>query len=100
MLNHQLTFSFNAQVHGGTTEEDIIEAVVKTEEKAVNNCKINSELYTILFFDEANTTENIGLIKEIMCDRQLKGRKVNKHVKFIAACNPYRKLVAWIVRYI
>ena len=72
---------------------------MKTEEKAINNCKINSKLYTILFFDEANTTENIGLIKEIMCDRRLKGRKINDHVKFIAACNPYRKLVAWVVCY-
>jgi hypothetical protein len=26
---------------------------------------------TVLFFDEANTTEAIGVIKEIMCDKSL-----------------------------
>ena len=68
-----------------------------TEELSEHNYKINSKLYTILFFDEANTTENIGLIKEIMCDRRFKGRQIKDHVKFIAACNPYRKLAALIV---
>ena len=44
-----------------------------------------------MFFDEANTTEAIGLIKEIMCDRRIKGKSVDRTVKFIAACNPYRR---------
>ena len=80
-------------MHGGTSEEDISKAVVDTEDLARRNQKTNPKLYTILFFDEANTTENIGLIKEVMCDRRLKGRKISDNVKFIAACNPYRKLV-------
>ena len=46
---------------------------------------------TILFFDEANTTEAIGLIKEVMCDRRVCGREISRDVNFIAACNPYRK---------
>lgn len=46
---------------------------------------------TVLFFDEANTTEAIGLIKEVMCDRRVQGRPIPSTVKFIAACNPYRK---------
>ena len=45
----------------------------------------------MLFFDEANTTEAIGLIKEVMCDRRICGRPIQADVKFIAACNPYRK---------
>ena len=45
----------------------------------------------MLFFDEANTTEAIGLIKEVMCDRRICGRPIQTDVKFIAACNPYRK---------
>ena len=28
-----------------------------------------------------------------MCDRRIRGRKIKNDVKFIAACNPYRKLV-------
>ena len=48
---------------------------------------------TVVFFDEANTTDAIGLIKEIMCDRRIHGKTVSEDLKFIAACNPYRKLV-------
>ena len=84
-------------MHGGTSEQDIINAVKETVRLAEQNFKVNAELYTILFFDEANTTENIGLIKEIMCDRRLKGETISDNVKFIAACNPYRKLVIKIL---
>ena len=48
---------------------------------------------TVLFFDEANTTEAIGLIKEIMCDRTVNGKPLRavEGLKIVAACNPYRK---------
>ena len=76
-------------MHGGITESDIIKFIENAEEKA----KINKQhkLDTVVFFDEANTTDAIGLIKEIMCDRQLRGRPISRDLKFIAACNPYRK---------
>ena len=48
---------------------------------------------TVVLFDQANTTDAIGLIKEIMCDRRLHGRPVSDDLKFIAACNPYRRCV-------
>jgi hypothetical protein len=50
-------------------------------------------MFTVLFFDEANTTEAIGVIKEIMCDKSLGGNpiQIHKKLKIIAACNPYRK---------
>lgn len=50
-------------------------------------------MYTVLFFDEANTTEAIGVIKEIMCDKTIQGRPIEIHqrLKIVAACNPYRK---------
>ena len=44
-----------------------------------------------MFFDEANTTDAIGLIKEIMCDNRIKGEPIKESLKFIAACNPYKK---------
>ena len=76
-------------MHGGITESDIIKFIENAEEKA----KINKQhkLDIVVFFDEANTTDAIGLIKEIMCDRQLHGRPISRDLKFIAACNPYRK---------
>ena len=43
-----------------------------------------------VFFDEIKTSEIIGLISEIMCNRTMKGKKLNDNLQFIAACNPYR----------
>lgn len=57
-------------------------------------------LDTVVFFDEANTTEAIGLIKEIMCDRRMNGRTVSNALKFIAACNPYRRYFSRLPIYI
>ena len=51
---------------------------------------------TVVFFDEANTTDAIGLIKEIMCDRRINGRPISEELKFIAACNPYRRYVKYM----
>ena len=65
-------------------------SVTKAEEMSVIN-KDKHGIDTVLFFDEANTTEAIGLIKEVMCDRRIHGRAVKADVKFIAACTPYRK---------
>jgi len=62
-------------------------------ELAQMNKKASPPVDTVLFFDEANTTEAIGLIKEIMCDRRLNGEPIPEDIKFIAACNPYRKYV-------
>lgn len=80
-------------MHGGTTEEDISRKVLEAEELARRNRK--KEIDTVLFFDEANTTEAIGLIKEVMCDHRVYGREISKDVKFIAACNPSYKLYQW-----
>ena len=79
----------SSKVHGGTTEEDVMQKVMEAEELAMENSEKGID--TILFFDEANTTEAVGLIKEVMCDRRVYGREVCKDVKFIAACNPYKK---------
>ena len=80
------------QVHGGTKEEDIIEFIAEAEEEAERNRNLGMD--TVVFFDEANTTDAIGLIKEILCDRRLHGRVVSDDLKFIAACNPYRR---WLI---
>lgn len=58
-----------------------------------NTEKYGRHMYTVLFFDEANTTDAIGLIKEIMCDKTLSGQKIEfcENLKVVAACNPYRK---------
>ena len=79
------------KVHGGITERDIEKKVEEVIELAKKNKNAYPPVDTVLFFDEANTTDAIGLIKEIMCDRRLNGKLIPEDIKFIAACNPYRK---------
>ena len=81
-------------MHGGTTNEDIKRKVTEAERVAKENLEtFGRRVFTVLFFDEANTTEAIGLIKEIMCDKTLEGKKLRlcENLKIVAACNPYRK---------
>lgn len=59
-----------------------------------NNNKNACDQSTILFLDEANTTEGIGLIKEIMIDKRIYGTPLTlakNGLELIAACNPYRR---------
>ncbi|XP_073773817.1 E3 ubiquitin-protein ligase rnf213-beta isoform X3 [Danio rerio] len=80
------------KVHGGTTSETIYKKVREAEELAQKN-RQKYKLDTVLFFDEANTTEAIFAIKEVLCDKTVKGYplKKNSGLKIIAACNPYRR---------
>ena len=56
---------------------------------ASRNKDLCSFVNTVLFFDEANTTEEIGLIKRVMVDNELGVQ--DSGLKIVAACNPYRK---------
>ncbi|XP_057630023.1 E3 ubiquitin-protein ligase RNF213-like [Chionomys nivalis] len=80
------------KVHGGTTPSMIYSKVKDAERTAFFN-KVQHELDTILFFDEANTTEAVSCIKEVLCDRAVDGKrlKADSGLHVIAACNPYRK---------
>ena len=82
------------KVHGGVTVDDIVRNVEEAEALANENTRnFGREFYTVLFFDEANTTEAIYAIKEVVCDFSVNGRKLdpNSGLKIIVACNPYRK---------
>ncbi|XP_054313830.2 E3 ubiquitin-protein ligase RNF213 isoform X3 [Pongo pygmaeus] len=80
------------KVHGGTTADMIYSRVREAEDVAFAN-KDQHQLDTILFFDEANTTEAISCIKEVLCDRMVDGQPLaeDSGLHIIAACNPYRK---------
>ncbi|XP_037649475.1 E3 ubiquitin-protein ligase rnf213-alpha isoform X2 [Sebastes umbrosus] len=80
------------KVHGGTTSEMIYTKVREAEDIASIN-KQHYEFDSVLFFDEANTTEAISSIKEVLCDKTVKGQSLtpNCGLQIIAACNPYRK---------
>ncbi|XP_059403390.1 E3 ubiquitin-protein ligase rnf213-alpha-like [Carassius carassius] len=80
------------KVHGGTSSDMIYTKVREAEDMALRNKKDHG-FDSVLFFDEANTTEAIGSIKEILCDNTAKGQDliIDTGLQIIAACNPYRK---------
>ena len=77
------------KIHGGTTEEDVLKCIKQAEMAALHNRKHGIE--TVVFFDEANTSDVISLIKEVMCDGRCRGQPLPPFLKFVAACNPYRE---------
>ena len=80
------------KTHGGVTEENIYAIVNRAIARARDNKEKGVPL-TILFFDEANTTNAIGTIKEVMCDRLVNGVPIPDDIglQFVAAVNPYRQ---------
>ncbi|KAM4629855.1 E3 ubiquitin-protein ligase rnf213-alpha-like [Polymixia lowei] len=80
------------KVHGGTTSEMIYTKVREAETLAKTN-KEKHGFDSVLFLDEANTTEAISSIKEIICDNNVQGQQLDSQtgLQIIAACNPYRK---------
>ncbi|XP_039595909.1 E3 ubiquitin-protein ligase rnf213-alpha isoform X2 [Polypterus senegalus] len=80
------------KVHGGTSAEIIYSKVREAELIAVDN-KQKYSFDSVLFFDEANTTEAVSSIKEVLCDKTAEGYPLiaNSGLQIIAACNPYRK---------
>ena len=79
------------KVHGEITENDIKDSYRNALELAERNSLENID--TILFFDEANTSYSIGLIKEILCDRRVDGVSIPNRLRlqFVVACNPYQR---------
>ncbi|XP_026723315.1 E3 ubiquitin-protein ligase rnf213-alpha-like [Athene cunicularia] len=78
------------RVHGGTTSKTIQEKV----RQAVALARANEEhgVDTVLFFDEANTSEAIFAIKEVLCDHSINGARISSdRLKVVATCNPYKK---------
>jgi hypothetical protein len=49
---------------------------------------INKKLW--VFFDEFNTTENLGIICEVLTSRTMLGHPIPENIVLLAACNPYK----------
>jgi len=73
-------------VHGGTTEQDLIDVFKKAGE-ALKQPDVTS---VYVFLDEVNTCVHMGLINEAICHRSLNGRRIDDGVQVLAALNPYR----------
>ena len=76
----------HVKVHGGMSAQELVAYVEKAEELSIQNYTFSQtnepnrvgdmRITCVLFFDEANTTEHVGLIKEIMCDLTVNGRPI------------------------
>eukprot|EP00755_Sulcionema_specki_P009898 Sspe_Gene.44944::Locus_22125_Transcript_2_2_Confidence_0.500_Length_15952::g.44944::m.44944 len=72
-------------VHGGTTEEDIYNAVDEAKSTGTSGEAV------FLFLDEVNTCAHMGLITEIIVGRSVGGKPLPPNLYILAACNPYRR---------
>ena len=63
------------------------------ENKNNENKDESNEKLIIVFFDEFNTCNSLGLLTEIMCSKKCQGVDVKKNIAFVGACNPYRKII-------
>lgn len=56
----------------------------------IREAKHNPSKDVIAFFDRVNTANNVGLFKELICDRVINNQVLPKNLKIVASCNPYR----------
>ena len=78
-------------IHAGIKDQDIIDFIEEENNKVNNeedNTNSNEKIW--VFFDEINTCNSMGLLSEIFYKHSYNGKKLNKKLTFIAACNPYR----------
>ena len=64
-------------VHGGTSENDLISA-------------FDVDFPCIVFLDEINTCAHMGLFTEIILYHSINGRKIPEFVQVVSALNPHR----------
>lgn len=74
-------------MHSGVKESEIIEVIEKAEE----NLEKSKNDMVCIFFDEINTTSLLSKMKEIFVSHSLNGKPIDERIRFIGACNPFRK---------
>ena len=74
-------------MHSGVKESEI-EEIIKQGEKKLEESKSN---IICIFFDEINTTTLLSKMKEIFVSHSINGKAINEKIRFIGACNPYRR---------
>ena len=80
-------------IHGGMDDANVIAwvegvlATISTSETVNEWGVVQTD---VIFLDEVNTCNSMGLFKEMLCDGSMNGRVLPRSVKVIAACNPYR----------
>lgn len=75
-------------VHAGVSWE--IERKIEVANQEAENLHPESSARVLVFFDEVNTNEHLGLFSEITCDRRCQGVSIHPGVWVACACNPIR----------
>ena len=78
------------RIHAGVTHKQIVDDMYAFSRIAREYLSADPKKRVWIFFDEFNTTPNIGLLKEIICERTLLGECLPKNMTFLGACNPQR----------
>ena len=86
LLNNGVKTLEKIDVHPGINDEYLINEMNKINDKARNQKK---EIW--IFFDELNTCNSLSLLTEIFTNRSFNRIKLEKNIRLIGACNPYRK---------
>ena len=81
-------------IHGGMEDED----VVRWMQERVSEAKMYPRERIVVFLDEVNTCNSMGLFKEMICDGSMNGTPLPDNMRLIAACNPYRLKKGLIAR--
>ena len=76
------------QIHAGTSDKNIVDFIDKVNNE-IKESNEENEL-TLVFLDEFNTCNSLGLFIEIMCNHTYLRKKISENIIFIATCNPYR----------
>ena len=74
-------------MHSGVKESEIQQVIDEAELKSKNS----KDKLICIFFDEINTTSLLSKMKEIFVNHSLNGKKISENIRFIGACNPFRK---------
>ena len=75
-------------IHPGITDEEICKRMKEINEIAKRKEYISKEIW--VFFDEINTCLSFSFLTEIFIYRTFNGEKLEKNIRIIGACSPYR----------
>jgi hypothetical protein len=81
---------FDINVHSALDEGDVVAMFNKIQQRA-EKCNKST---IVVFLDEINTAAIMGLMKEIVVDRSIRGRALRDNIVIVAACNPARARAA------
>jgi len=87
-------YNFDNEDDSSSLSVSSISIDTQNNKNKINRKDKNDDKLIIVFFDEFNTCNSLGLLTEIMCTKKCQGIDVKKNVVFVGACNPYRKITA------